>query len=567
MKTMLQTQDAVLGAVGNYAHQEGWRSFWKEAKDKHPDGMAGIARDFFKEPLMQNAYGKDASMFSDVMFRLLEANKLYSDLFDKHLKSTGLYNDATAAAHQLSEVVETTLRQIIDSNSVSVLKKAGRYSAIVNSAIHVEGPSGDTLVITPVGNAPINKKHGNPGNITHTEIDGKKVLRKMPSYVTDTVTNPETGESIDIPSYGLQEQPSSSVGTKKYLNRLTMKYDAFDNPLGMSLSRQLGVLLVQSIDGDLVKWATIEVNKDRKIPRPVMWVHDSIISTGGHGLIYNNMYNNIAIPGIIPKLKPMARKVRDAIRANVEREIELTSTRGEPVGIGPEGEYPALGALFDDYAEKINEANPRYKEIFIKMARTRSAGRKVASDINKDFNQRAGLISNKSPESQWAEYRSRVDAILKEAEKAGWVDPGDFPAGDKKGHRFLAVEPSQFKKLVKLGGTLLQMEGPTNRLDNWAENGERRVTNAEKVLHTHSGPGIVQMAASAAKAPSQYNPQALPPEEMASYKASKRKADALAARMKGQQVSAEEGKKRQEEWMAKHKPKTPPVWDENAPFG
>jgi len=569
MNTMIQVQGQQLSATGDFEQQEGWRNFWKEAANLNPDGMAGVARDFFKEPLMQNAYGKDASMFSDVMFRLLEANRLYSDLFKKHLQDTGIYNDATSAAGQLSEVVEVTLRQIIDSNSVSVLKKAGRYSALVNSAIHVPGPSGDTMVISPVGMAPVNKKHGNPGAITYQEINGKRVLRKTPSYVTDTITDPATGKSIDIPSYELQQMPSASVGTVMHLNRATMKYDPFDNPYGMSLSRQLGVLLVQSLDGDLVKWATIETNKDRKIPRPVMWVHDSIISTGGHGLIYANMYNNIAIPAMIPKLKPMAKKIRDAIRGNVEREIELVKTRGEPVGIGAEGDYPALGALFDDYVGKINVADPKYKDIFIKMEKTRQASRKPSGNINKTFDQRTGIIEGKSPEEKWIKYRREVDALLKEAEAAGWVDPGEFPQGDTKSKRYLAVTPDNFAKLVKIAGRLLQMEGATNRLDNWANMGEQRVTNAEKVLHSNSAPGIVQMAGSIAKAPSQYDPKELPPEELASYKASKRKADILAERMRSASLGATEGEKRQQEWMEKNKPKTEPVpgeFDPNAPF-
>ena len=178
-------------------------------------------------------------------------------------------------------------------------------------------------------------------------------MLKKPQWQTDTLVNPTTGEEVEVPTVAKQLVPTGSKGTQYFLNRKTMKYDAFHNPLGTALSRQFAVLTIQAMDGDLVKWTTIEANKDRKTPRPVLFVHDSIISTPGQSLIYTNTYNNVAIPGAINKIANMGNKIKEYVTSIKNEEIQKVARRGEPVGIGADGDYPAMGALFDDFHKRI----------------------------------------------------------------------------------------------------------------------------------------------------------------------------------------------------------------------
>jgi len=489
---------------------DAWRQFWAAAIADHPDGMPGVAKDFFKKPLMQNSYGKDASMFSDVLLELIETDKRYSELAQQYLVGTGIYSDTTTAADVLSDAVEMSLRQLIDSSSVNMMKNIGRFSAILNQPIVLEGITGDDLVISPVGAAPVNKASGGTTSqvlVEETLPDGKKIMLKKPQWQTDTLVNPTDGKEIEVPTVARQLMPAGSKGTQYFLNRKTMKYDEFHNPLGMSLARQFAVLTIQALDGDLVKWTTIEANKGRKTPRPVLFVHDSIISTPGQSLVYTNTYNNVAIPGAVNKIAKMGKKIKDFVTQAKNTEIEKVARRGEHVGIGADGDYPALGALFDDFYQRITDGV--YKEHFIAMEKTRQAGRKVktANDPQKRFAQAISDKKVKSPEEKWSEYRARVDGIIKDALAAGWVPESEMNA---KVARQLAVPAQSFPKLIDLAGQLLNMYGPTGKFDVWADAFETRVQNADKRLMsaTKTG-GIRQMSSSGGKKGKPYKPEPL----------------------------------------------------------
>lgn len=504
--------DSMVHQLANMLHDkpeqaDAWKSFWAAAIAEHADGMPGVAKDFFKKPLMQNSYGKDASMFSDVLLELIETDKLYSELAAKHLTES-VYPDLTTAADVLSDAVEMSLRQLIDSASVNMMKNIGRFSAVLNKPIVLEGITGDHLVISPVGAAPVNKTSGSSTSqviVEQTTLTGEKVLTKKPQWQADTLTNPETGESVEVPTVTRQLIPSGSKGTQYFLNRHTMKYDEFHNPMGMSLARQFAVLTIQALDGDLVKWTTIEANKGRKIPRPVLFVHDSVISTPGQSLVYTNTYNNVAIPGAINKIALMGKQIKEFVRKSRDEEVQKVVNRGEPVGIGSDGDYPALGALFDDFNERISDGG-NYKGHFISMAKTRLASKKASKihDPQKRFNVNISDKKTKSPEEQWMDYERRVKAIVEEARKNGWIPDSDL---EPSVARQLAVQANQFPKLISLAGQLLNMEGPTGKFDAWADQFEQRVKNADRRLMeaTKTG-GIRQMSSSGGKKGIKYNP-------------------------------------------------------------
>jgi len=456
------------------------------------------------------------------------------------LNGTAYSRDLDKAAAALSDALESTLREVINSQSTQVLKDIGRYTAILNTTVMMAGVSGDTYVFTPVEVMPVNKAN-DFGELLPIKLpDGSTVMVKYKAYESDTFIN-SAGEEVVVESSAMGYSPSAAKGLQPIYNQRTKKYDMFNNPIGTSQSRQMVVMPIQSLDGDLVKSTSLFVNKDKTTPVPVMWVHDSSISTPGGSLLYRNAYNNVSIPRAIPQIAKFGDKFAQVIKDAEEKEFNRVMDIRRPVGIGDKGDYPALGAYLDEQYERVQD-NGSYKELFLSRAHNNPV--------------------------KWVKYQQRINAMLKEAEAAGWVDPGDFDPKDKKSQRYLAVEPSQFEKLVKIAGRLLQMEGSTNRLDNWAEMGERRVTNAEKVLHSNSAPGIVQMAGSLAKAPGGYDPKALPPEELASYKADKRRADLLAERMKAAAAGAKRGEEEQAAWLEKHKPApVPGVFDEEAPFG
>lgn len=506
MDTMVHQLQSILADKPEQA--DAWRQFWANAIAGHPDGMPGVAKDFFKKPLMQNSYGKDASMFSDVLLELIETDKRYSELAQEYLVGTGAYNDTTAAADVLSDAVEMSLRQLIDSSSVNMMKNIGRYSAVLNQPIVIEGITGDSLVISPVGAAPVNKAVGSHSSqlITRKKLaSGDEVILKKPSWQSDTLTDPETGNEVEIPTVARQLMPAGTKGTQYFLNRQTMKYDEFHNPLGSSLSRQFAVLTIQALDGDLVKWTTIEANKDRKTPRPVLFVHDSVISTPGQSLIYTNTYNNVAIPGALNKMADMGSKIKAFVTEAKNKEMEKVARMGEPVGIGADGDYPAMGALFDDFYKRVADGGA-YRDHFIQMENTRQRARKTKPAANSEaaFNRAVSGKGVKSAEEKWSEYKARIDGVLKDAKAAGWIPESDMEPKDAKQ---LAVPAQSFPKLLALAGQLLNMYGPTASFEAWADGFKQRVKNADKIqmAATKTG-GIRQMSSSGGKKGKAYNP-------------------------------------------------------------
>jgi len=256
-----------------------------------------------------------------------------------------------------------------------------------------------------------------------------------------------------------------------FFNTRTKKYDAFNNAIGTSQARQMVVMPIQSIDGDLVKATTLFVNKDKKLPTPALWVHDSIISSAGGSLIYRNAYNNISIPQAIPQIAKFgdkfAKVIKDAEQAEFDRVMELR----RPVGIGDKGDYPALGAYFDEQYDRIQD-DGAYKQLF----------------LSRKYNS----------EEAWLKYQQRMNQLLKEAEKNGWHAPGSIPDTDTMGgehiRQHIAVAPSQFKALVMLSKEMLKLSGPSNRLDSWVRNFSRNVNDtASKLMTAARKEGIGQM--------------------------------------------------------------------------
>jgi hypothetical protein len=467
--------------------REAWDNFWAAAIKNSNGDWDSVAKDFFKAPLMQAAYGKDASMFTDVLFEMMEGNSTYSDLVREHLLP--VYGNAYAAASDLSHSVEQSLRQVIDSGSVWMMKRIGRNFALLNTPMVFQGITSDSYVISPMGIVPVNKSAttDNSTVISQKTPDGQTYFLKKPQRRADEFKDPETGEVISIDSTRLGFNPTFSKGqsidptgmknTMRYLNRSIMKYDEFHNPLGTSMASQAAVLTIQSLDGDLVKWTTIEANKGLKIPRPVMWVHDSIISTPGQALIYTNVYNNIAIPGAINEIKKIGGKIDKALKDARKRTNQWVEANNAAIGIGSEGEFGAIGALFDEIVDRYLSADDSYMNHYLRQR----------------------MAQGKSPEQAkalWDKKVKEADDIINEAKKFGYVDPLDLSGPNRK---YMAVPPKAFPHLLALAEGTLMTNGAQNRLPEFLGDWERRVTNAERTLLTAATHGITQMGGSAHK--------------------------------------------------------------------
>ncbi len=443
---------------------DAFRQFFKAIRDKY--GKASIAKEIFKKPLMQNAYGKDASMFGDMMIDILA--DVYPEESQQYLQPH--YNgDLNKAAADLNNALESTLREVVNSDGTYMLKSIGRFTAIMNTTVMMEGVAGDTYIFTPVGLVPVNKNNDTGETVELSLPSGDKVLVKYKQSEADIFQTP-SGEVL-VSTEGMDYNPSATKGMQKFYNKYTKSYDEFNNALGTSQMRLMVVMPIQSIDGDLVKMTTLAVNKDRNIPVPVMWVHDSIISSPGGALIYRNAYNNIAIPNAIPQIAKFGKKFKQVVDDAFNNEVERVMAKGQPVGIGEQGDYPAMGAFFDEQWDRIQEGNP-YKEIFM--------SRKYNNEV------------------KWEKFKSKIDSLLNVARENGWKAPNEVRGTENKSAKdilaHLAVTPKQFKELAKLAQEMLQLGGPENKLNSWVNNFEKNVNKTASQLMTASKrDGIGQM--------------------------------------------------------------------------
>lgn len=448
----------------NEKAQSSFKSFFKEIIEKF--GKNTVAKDFFKAPLMQTSYGKDASMYGDLMIELILDNENYKEYADKYLIENNSFNTVYDAAETLATSVESTLRELINTKDSRMMKSIGRYLSVLNTLVMVPGISGDTSIFTPVNTQPVNKYSATNVPVTKIKLsNGKEALIRQRDLEQETIETPEGDLGVGISEQ--QFAPSFAKPGKLYYNRAKNTYDEFNNVKGSAQGRSTVVGPIQSIDGDLVKWTTVYLNKDRKVPLPALWVHDSIISTPGAGLIYRNAYNNVAIPKAIPEIAKFGNKFKKLIKEAEAEEIKRVKLNGSPVGIGDFGEYAALGALFDEMFDKIDPDNTSFKDMFINR--------------------------NKGNVSAYDKYVKKTKAMLKEAEDNGWVPDDRIALSDK---RSLAVTPKQFENLINLAGDYLKISGPENRLNSWADsfasNVKKTATNLFEAAY-YDGNGIGQM--------------------------------------------------------------------------
>jgi len=445
-----------------------WKEFFKAIIDKH--GKTKVASMLLKSPLMQASYGKDASMFGSHV-----EDFLTEQVAEEYAQYIGPAYDGEQANPQdvLNNAVESTLRDILDGGFSTQMKSVGRYMSILSAIPTFNGITGDTQIFSTPGVMP--KYSGDSDVLIQEQADGEKIILKRRA-ITQNIYNTLDDKQIEIDQSMRAYDPNATKGLQRYWNKRTQQWDFFDNPIGSAQGRLLNVMPIQSADGDLVKLTTMFVNSNRNdLPKPVSWVHDSIISTASGALIYRNAYNNYAIPAAIPAIAKFANNIDSAWKTAEDSTFKQAEKAGI-VGIGDNGEYPSLGAFFDELHNKFAD-DSSYKEFFMR---------------------RSG-----NDEAKWNKKVLESEKVLAQARSFGWKAPfsiaGNATHSGEAIRADLAVSAAQFKQLAMLAKKTLGLVPGVNEhqmypYTRWLREFSSKVNETAKVLIKAGQPhGIGQM--------------------------------------------------------------------------
>jgi len=146
----------------------------------------------------------------------------------------------------------------------------------------------------------------------------------------------------------------------------------------------------------------------------------------------------------------------------------------EVVGIGDNGDFPSLGAYFDELYNKIAEGTS-YKEFFMKRMN--------------------------NSEQAWLRFVDRTNETLKAARNAGWKQPFSIGGNESESGEYirsnLAVKPSQFRELVMIAKDALGLKAGVNSrgYETWHRNYAKKVhENARTLLKEAQQHGLGQMS-------------------------------------------------------------------------
>jgi len=418
--TMLDQMDDILSDRPEV--MTAWKNFFEAVRKE----SNSVVSDLIKKPLMENSYSKDAGMFFENMYEFLNNGK-YNRLAMKHLEKTGVYkNDVKngtvliQAARDLNLGLEGALRKVVDSTYTKNLARYGRMFAMLDTVPTHKGVGGDDMQYSTV-------------EMGFTRDEAKDRIQPSSSGQSQEMMPgyKETIYSVGGNNLAVREgrrglTPSATAGVQSYYNAVENKHESYNNPYGSRLARQIGVLSVQSTDADLLKLMLNYVNKDLKIPMPIMTVHDALITSPESLHIYRNAYNNIAIPQAIPEIKQFGKRIDEAYE-NAKNNVFNNILAGRQfIDIGSTGRYKVLGGYFNDLQDKLNSDS--YKKIFDKR-------------------------TSKSKANQgWEKYVANTKQVLKEAKLLGW-EPNS---------KYLAVNRNAFKALFTLAENNEKMGGAEN---------------------------------------------------------------------------------------------------------
>jgi len=382
-------------------HLQGWHDFLDAATEKYGDKFAS---DFLKAPLMEKSYGKDAGMFYSNVLDLLDDPK-YSQLYEDAVGHK--YTSSTAAARDLNLALEGALRKSVDGTLTKNLGRLGTMFAALNTVPNHQGITGDTAYYST---RDVGYNYDPEKTVRGVDAEGDRVKQMM----FDT-NNWELREgNLQVATGSSQLNPTHAKATQRFYNKATNKFDVFDNSMGSSLKRLMGVMPIQMADSALMQLMLQHANKGESVPHSVATVHDALITTMDTMHMYRNSYNNVAIPASIPEIAQIPSRL--FVAYNKAKLATLDKVKDEThIGIGSTGEFPVVDAYFTQLARNVKSDS--YKEMMTKRE-----------------------LDPIKAKAKWDKYTKEVNSVLREAFDNGWA----------LNKPTLAVDAKQFESLINL---------------------------------------------------------------------------------------------------------------------
>ena len=449
-----------------------WKNLFKVMKQAEGENTKGLYDEFSKNPIMQYSYGKDSSMFRKEMADFLDnVKKKPSDVTNALADLASEYDSPADMVNDLKNIMKVALNKSIDNSLTEMNKKFGFGYAMLGRVPNLKDVTGDNVVLgesdlgvvrvdTGLGTGSISTPEGEQGYDTRT---------------TDT-TGIQLG-NLTIEDYQKVHTPTFEKGQKKFWNEELGKYETYTPQRGSGLANQMGVVMVQATDASLLKLMMTHVNADRKVPIPARTVHDSVATTPRGYLHYTNAYNNVAIPQAKNSIKKYAKDLKDDYFKQRDEVLGDIEKMGYPVGIGDTGQFPAIGAFFDNLHEKFfdPEKSKEYRDnVFIKGSTPEAVQKGIAG---------------------FERAQARAEAMLKQARSLGYIPPfgriksdekvtlDQVLAGNPQARQHVAVKPSNFRKLFDIIETNdLKLTGPESKVHSWVNEFEHNVDRGYNAL-------------------------------------------------------------------------------------
>lgn len=421
---------------------QAWFDFFEGMKTRLGDSAIS---ELLKVPLMQHGYTKSASMFLEHVLDVLESPS-FSPLVDDFLRTAYGANVGTATiAEDLNKSLEAGLTSVVDSGLGRMMGKLGHLHAVVNSIPQHKGVAGDTSTYGRFG-VILDHDPSVPNNRVIAESQGRRFVNRLPEKTS--IYGEGMDKTIDIPHGVSQRDPSARKPARTFWSESKQEHSVYVEPLGSGLRRQTSVLPVQMTDADLLKLMIIKVNDGLELPMPLATVHDAVITPVGSMHVYRNAYNNVAIPMAIPGIQAFAQRMLDSYGDAREKALKKaklleqsygvqyqgTDKADGAIGIGAKGDFPVIGAVFDDLVDKL--ASESYKNVF-KPSKKRTA------------------------EQAYNSWRDGATHLVEEAKRLGWLPK----------QASVAVNYKQFEELLRLVETTDDILSITKSGDSYSAKG------------------------------------------------------------------------------------------------
>lgn len=329
--------------VGDQEQQQAWQGF---VQNIFKSDRASYARELMlKQPIMQFYYGKPASMFSDVSAELLGWFEKEIDM-EPNLKGM-TPQDRVAGVQKIINSMLTNDR--FDANYANVMKRFGKWLALTDSDLVIDGPMGK-INLTMESLAQI---------INDDETIGEQVTPASLRLNIVELFDSQNEETIQFQTMRKSRTTASPKTKSQYDPTLpTSGTNIRTNP-GKKLSDALGVLIIHQLDNAVMNHTVNIVNMDRprNNPLPAKIIYDAIIPNAAGYLRYHHAYNNESLPLAqkwdLPKsLKKLSNKARVKFNKDIEgiESFNISVIEGRDGHLHGVERFAVLTGWLDEYS-------------------------------------------------------------------------------------------------------------------------------------------------------------------------------------------------------------------------